>query len=160
MSNMTSITRVFPIPEGPIIITYRLGNNREPVSNHTRRSNVAAIAEIAVHFLKTSEVSRNFPLYSTNDSIQDFNLRCPFPLVATFVSFKSIWIALRILAPVPAGGAIIGDGESAAVFKRDRIEDLFHHFRDDFVFFFFRVLDEDGVVNLHEDLTVIVSPNR
>lgn len=78
------------MPDGPMIITYRFGKSLDPVSNQTRLSKVAAIALIAVHLLNTSEVSRNFPLYSANDSIQDFNRRCPFPLVATLVSFKSI----------------------------------------------------------------------
>src|SRR5215469_110557 len=114
---------------------------------------------MAVHFRKISGVGRNSPVCSVKVSIQEVKRRLPAPLVATVVRLEAIWITLAICSPIPSGFYSIGNGEHASTFAVQRKLKLLQNQSHDAIFFMLRILNENGVMNLHEKLTGSCSPH-
>ena len=105
------------------------------VVSQTFCSSVAASVLIADHSRNTLGVPR-FSVVAMNLSIQDPDFRRPASSIADpgRVVFKPVGVlACIIIALVPSGFAVVGNGECVVVFEWDGFWEVSENARDDFV---------------------------
>src|SRR5215472_7338751 len=75
------------------------------------------------------------------------------------VRLEAIWITFAIFSPIPSGLYSIGNDEHASTFEVQRKLKLLQNQSHDAIFFMLRILNENGVMNLHEKLTGSSAPH-
>lgn len=75
-----------------------------------------------------------------------------------FIGLESVGVGIGPRSKVPSGFAVVGDDEFSPVLELDWPAELLKDLRDKVMFLVLWELKENGIVNLHEDLNLVLSP--